>query len=34
MTYTLKFEAGKPHEDPVDIGPWIFVVRTEYLEDY
>jgi hypothetical protein len=34
MVYTFKFETGKPHEDPVDIDAWIFVLTTEYLEDY
>ena len=34
MACTFKFEAGKPHEDPVDIKAWIFVVGAEYLEDY
>jgi len=34
MACTFKFEAGKPHEDPVDIEAWIFVFRAEYLEDY
>ncbi len=34
MAYTFKFETGKPHEDPVDIEVWIFVFRSEYLEDY
>ena len=33
MSYTFKFEAGKPHEDPVDIEAWIFVFIAEYLED-
>jgi hypothetical protein len=34
MSYTFKFGAGKPHEDPVDTQAQIFVVRGEYLEDY
>jgi hypothetical protein len=34
MTYTFKFEDGKPQEDPVDIEVWIFVFRAEYLADY
>jgi hypothetical protein len=34
MAYTFKFEAGKPHEDTVDIDAWIFVLAAEYLEDY
>ena len=33
MACTFKFEAGKPHEDPVDKEAWIFVLRAEYLED-
>jgi hypothetical protein len=28
MVCTFKFEAGKPHEDPVDIDAWIFVLRA------
>ncbi len=34
MVCTFKFETGKPHEDPVDIDTWIFVLRAKYLEDY
>ena len=34
LAYTFKFEAGHPHEAPVDIEAWIFVLGVEYLEDY
>jgi hypothetical protein len=34
MVCTFKFEVGnKPHEYPVDIDEWIFMLRAEYLED-
>jgi hypothetical protein len=33
MACTFKFEAGKPHEDPVDTEAQIFVLRAEYFED-
>jgi hypothetical protein len=34
MACTFKFEAGRPHEDAVDIAGWIFMLTAEYLEDY
>jgi hypothetical protein len=34
MVCTCKSEAGKPHEDPVDIDAWIFVLTAEYLEEH
>ena len=34
MACSFKFEVCKPHEDPVDIDAWIFMLRAECLEDY